>query len=367
MQRLVAILVLASLSTVVRAEDPPDLRLVHLRDGLRGDSGRGGLKKSAVYKYAQAAGVDLAAWSEPLLVHSLKDGRLFYLFYKTTENAHGDRPYLIQRIRKTERTWPTRDAEPEVRVTYQVEVFKTLAGSLKRADRHFGSFGLKTNARREIIKEYEIGFGEVPGVCEGKQWPYDPGILFHKIQPYGQERGAYDEVRFRTARRWTLRVGFDSRGTYSVASEELGFDAPEKLPAKTRPKVAARSKALVLQRGQGVGAFLFGEGTPADLEKMLGKPLEVATVGRGHTNYSMPGGLTVNFDAKGKANTVITRTDFGGRTAAGVGLWGPRATVKSAYGQTDGQADDARYWRYPGIIFYFDGFNRVERIVITKP
>jgi hypothetical protein len=151
MRHLAALLLLAH---AVLAGDVPALRLVHLDDGIRGD-----LEKSPIFKHARSAGVDLRRWREPLLVHCYRNGRLFYLFYKTTENALADRPYLIQRIRKTERAWPMPGAKPEVRVTYQVEVFKTFAGALKRADQHYGSFGLRDYARREIVKEYEIGFG----------------------------------------------------------------------------------------------------------------------------------------------------------------------------------------------------------------
>jgi hypothetical protein len=242
-----------------------------------------------------------------------------------------------------------------------------MAGALKRADQHYGGFGLREYARREIVKEYEIGFGEVPGKCEGKAWPYDSSTLFHKIQDYQTERGAFDEVRFTKPRHWSLRVEFDCDGNYRVASQELGFDAPERLPAKTRPVPDPTLAEAVLRAGEGAGSFALGTGTPADLAREFGTPLEVAKAGRNHANHSVRGGLTVNFTAEGKANTILTCSGFGGRTAKGVRLWDPRSRVWGAYGKPEGRSWTAQYWRYPGIIFYFDGFDRVERIVLFRP
>ncbi len=354
------------LAPPARAGDAPDLRLIHLFDGFREGADSGGLEKSFIYRQARKAGIDLRTWHEPLLVHSFRNGRLFYVFYKTTENALGDRPYLIQRIRKTERTWANMGEAPTERVTYQVEVFKTLAGSLKRADQHFGSFGLRHNERREIIKEYEIGFGHVPGKCEGASWPYNPKTLFHKIQAYQELPGDYPKVKFRSARRWKLRVMFNHRGRYTIESPEFGFSAPNRLPVKQTSTANHASKELMIVPGVGVGPFRLGQSTPMDLARLHGKPLEITRSSTGHANHSVRAGLTVNFDPAGKANTIITRTNFGGSTAKGVRLWDVRAVVEAAYGKTDRNRYGARTWRFDGVTFFFDGFDRVERIVITK-
>ena len=141
MRRLAAALLVLLILGAARADDvatgftPPRLRLVHVVDCLRSQPKNRSLrrtKETKIYKLAKAAGVDLEDPSHPLAVVSYQDGRLFYVFYKIGEGAVGDRPYLIQRIKKTERTWATPDqAEPDVRTTYQVEVFKTFAGALK--------------------------------------------------------------------------------------------------------------------------------------------------------------------------------------------------------------------------------------------
>ncbi|MHC4860875.1 MAG: hypothetical protein ACYTDY_12390, partial [Planctomycetota bacterium] len=124
-------------------EVPLRLRPIPVEEGFRDVVGTEKLAKSDLQKHARKVGIDLTKEPEnPFVVQGMRDGRIFYVFYKTVENAFGGGPYLIQRIRRTERNWATLDAEPEVKVTYQVEVFKTLAGQLKRADQHYGYYVL---------------------------------------------------------------------------------------------------------------------------------------------------------------------------------------------------------------------------------
>ena len=161
------------LAVPVHAKDQPiDLRLLPLAEGLPKN-----LEKSTVFKTALSAGVDLRKPSHPIVVASYRGGSLFHLFYKSTENAFGNRPYLIQRMKRVRRSWKSADAKPEETVEYKVEVFKTIAGALKRPDTHWGDYGIGAYQRREVIKEYDIGFGEIPGVCEGELWPYDKEAL----------------------------------------------------------------------------------------------------------------------------------------------------------------------------------------------
>ena len=92
-------------------------------------------------------------------------------------------------------------------------MFKTYAGALKRADEHHGSFAIRDNHRREVVKEYEIGFGEVPGVCEGTAWPFDDDRLFEYLQRYQEDPGLYSQVTFLEATPWTLDVSFGADGS----------------------------------------------------------------------------------------------------------------------------------------------------------
>jgi hypothetical protein len=187
--------------------------------------------RNPVIQEAREAGLDLLKPNHPLLPHSYRDGKLFYVFYKTTREAKGAQDYLLQRIRKEERYYASAtDKNPRTVVTWLVEAFKLRDGSLKKADQHYGSYSLRNNFRREIIKEYEIGFGEIDGLATGQPWPFDRNVLYKEIQAYGPERALYDQVEFTQSRKWTLSVSFDKAGSYSVKSDEFGFDAPKTLP-----------------------------------------------------------------------------------------------------------------------------------------
>ncbi|MFN9704765.1 MAG: hypothetical protein ACK595_08075, partial [Planctomycetota bacterium] len=100
------LLVLASLAFVVAApaqsatatssNAPLQLRLVPLLDGLLEDT-RGdvaAIATSDIGKEAAKVGLDLAKPSNPYAVAAYKEGRLFYVFYKTTEEAFGDRAWV---------------------------------------------------------------------------------------------------------------------------------------------------------------------------------------------------------------------------------------------------------------------------------
>lgn len=353
------------------AQQPPALRLVPLLDGLRSDAPDGDLARLAettVGKEASKVGIDLAQPKHPLVVAAFAKGRLFYVFYKATEEAFGDRPWVLQRIRKVERTWATAGAPPDEKVTWQVEAFKTQAGSLKSADQHFGSFALRDAHRREVVKEYEIGFGEIPGHAAGTTWPFAANTLFHMLQPYGDEPGLFEKVAFTNARRWTLTTSFGKDGTWSLACPELGIDLPKTAPAAaaTRPEPDAASKAIVLKVGEGVWQARLGTSTIDEVGKVLGEALEDVEMPGGGRNVSYRAGLTCNFEATGKLNTILTRTTFAGRTSNGIALGASRADVKKKLGAPKTGADDAPAWTYPGLLVAFDAVGNVTRLVLMK-
>ncbi len=126
-----AAVAVAAIATSSAAQDSarPILRLrpIPLAEGIRDTLNPGGDPKKLLgldtYKRAKAAGLDLRTWDrDPVVAHHVADGRLFYVFYKTVEEAFADRPYVIQRIKRTERTWAAEDATPVESVTYKVEV-----------------------------------------------------------------------------------------------------------------------------------------------------------------------------------------------------------------------------------------------------
>ena len=373
---LLALMALLLLAPITAAKDAPlaapRLRMVHLRDGLRGVSpGRKleNLAQSTIYKTAQKVGLDLASRTHPLLVQQYRNGRLFYVFYKTVEGAVGKRNYIIQRIKRTERSWTQTDEEPVVTVKYQVEVFKTFAGALRRADEHHGSYGVYKFEKREIVKEYTIGFAEIPDVCEGEAWPFSLSRDFKMLQPYQEDVGIYDKVAFLSKQDWTLRVSLHEDGTYQVASPELGFNAPQELPGSERAAFIGNpvSKNVVLVPGTGVSGLQVGESEEADVERVLGKPFGVSVAKTGSRNLATPVEITTNIDPKGRLKTLITRTGFMGKTDRGIGLGAERWEVLRAYGVPRKGTDiGARSWMYNGILFYFDGFDRVERMVVFR-
>lgn len=340
---------------------PPQLRLHPLLDGLRGDPGD-------LDKEAAKVGIDLKKPDNPLVAWACKDGRLFYVFYKSTEEAFSDRAWMLQRIRKVERTWATKDATPEEKVTYQVEAFKTQGGALKGPDQHFGSFGLRGAHRREVVKEYEIGFGELPGEAAGAAWPFAANRLFHMLQAYGDDRAIFDKVQFVASRRWTLTVAFGADGSYAITSPELGLDLPKNPPKleQARAVVDPASKALVLEAGVGPAGLTVGKSVRADVDKVLGVPLEDVPTGP-NRNVSYRGGLTCNFAQDGVLNTVFTRACFGGRTKEGIVLGMARAEVKKKLGKAAKDFDDGEVsWTVPGLHVHFDALGQVVRLVVAR-
>lgn len=347
----------------------PDLRLSTLKDGLRDARERSKGKATDVDKAAKAVGLDLDAPPHPLVAHRLLDRQVFYVFYKTTENAFGDRPWVLQRIRKTERSWPAgADAKPEVKVTYLVEAFKTIGGVLKGEDQHYGHFHLGEFARREIVKEYEIGFGEVPGVCEGVPWPFAAGTLYQRIQPYQEEIGLYEKTALRAARRWSLTVSFDASGAYRVASPELGFDLPKTPldPSVATPPPDQTSRDLVLEPGVGTLGVRIGESGADDLVRALGAPLEDVPVLEDYRLLSFERSITCVVDRAGRLRTLNTRPGFAGRTTTGLAHGLARAEVTKLFGVPSGASADAEVWAYDGVQVSFDGFDRVARIFLFR-
>jgi hypothetical protein len=203
-----------------------NLRLVPIKQGISED------REARRVKQAAELGIDLEHPEHPLLVHSYRNGRLFYVFFKTVEQAEGAQAYLLQRIRKVERFYTSaRDRNPKTQVTYLVEAFKLRDVGLKKADEHYASYGLSNWYKRDVVKEYEIGFGEIENIATGDAWPFESRILYKAVQPYGPDRTLYDRVQFTQSKKWTLDVTFDRLGQYSVRSEEFRFNAPSEMPA----------------------------------------------------------------------------------------------------------------------------------------
>jgi len=351
-----------------------DLRLVPLKDGvLQAAAGgdRSKVPQTKIFKVARWAGVDLAAPEHPLVAYTLRDGKLFYVFYKTVDNAFGDRPYLIQRIKKTIREYSSADdLEPRETVTYLVEALETVDGALKRPDQHFGRFSIRAFHKREIIKEYEIGFGAIPGICSQEESPIPAGHLYEEPQPYGPNRMLFDQVEFVYSKKWSLSVCFSEDGEFSIKSPEFDIDAPHSLPTPetATPVRDPASKSVLLKEGHSVLGLRVGRSRAADIQRKLGPPLGLVRASKGAQNYSHKRGLTFNVYDGGPINTIFTRSSFGGKTSKGVRHGDTRRRVQAVYGKPPRDKPDDNSWYYPeGVIFYFDAEDRVTKIVIFKP
>jgi hypothetical protein len=376
LQRLLPWMLLAlwmSLAATAQTQSPGaaalNLRLVPLRVGLSDNQAKNTpLEQTPIAKEAAKVGLDLAAPPHPLVAAACRDGRMFYLFYKGTEEAFGERAWMLQRIRKTERTWLSADGPPEEKVTYLVEAFKTIGGTLKGSDQHFGSFALRDAQRREVIKEYEIGFGEIEGLATGAAWPFDLKRPFHMLQDYAPEAALYDQVKFTQARNWRLTVSFARDGAWTLVSPELGLNVPASLPdlEQSRPKIDPASRSIVLLPGQGLATLTLGQTTAEDALKALGKALEDVPAGTGGRNLSFAGGLTCNFDGQGKLNTLFTRSSFGGQAGKGLRHGQTRDEVRKLAGAPISGTDQDPTWTYPGLLVKFDATDVVARFVVMR-
>jgi hypothetical protein len=348
----------------------PVLRLLPIAEGLRDVLNPGGdesdLKGMEPYRRARKLGVDLLDLEgEPVVIHGMRNGSLFYLFYKQLERAYGPRVWVVQRIKRTERNWTRLDAEPETKVTFQVEAFKLFGGQQKRGDQHHGGYGIRAYARREIVKEYEIGFADIRGHAEGKAWPWPKTRLFEYVYPYGPEREIHDAVEFTRSLRWSLRVELDAKGRYRVHAPELGIDVPAREVAAeaTVPAPIDASADLVLVRGRGLADAPASDWF-ADYARRAGPVLAVQRMDSGFSNTILAAGLMVNRREDGSLNTVQTRPGFAGRTQAGIGIGARRWEVLRAYGQPKEASVNAPWWHYGDVGFWFDGLGHVGRIYV---
>lgn len=366
--------VLPVLLACAAAQEPqsrlPTIRLVPLADGLLDTAPQRDLSRHAesdLGKLSAQVGLDLLAPPHPLFAAKVADGRLFYVFFKTTENAFGERAWLLQRIRKIERTWGVDGGEPEEKTTFQIEAFKVMNGALKRPDQHHASFALRGAARREVVKEYEIGFGALPGKADGDAWPFASERLFEVIQPYQDAKGCFDDVVFTRATKWRLTAGWSADGTWHVTCPELGIDAPAALPDPTKadPAVDAASRDVVLERGKGTVGARVGETKAVDLAAALGQALEDVPTAKGSRGMSFPRSLSANIGPDGVLHTLITRPGFAGRTDEGIRHRMTRAEVAKLLAPGD-RAATAESWSFPGLIVDFDAGGRVRRLVVTR-
>jgi|GEM_PF-3182063 len=344
------------------------VRLLPIAEGLR-DGARNlpqqDPRQTEIYLTAAEYGVDLTKSRDKLLSHQCADGKLFSLYYTSLENAFGDRPYVIQRLKMTKRSFDQNGKELASKTTYLVEAFKTKAGTIKGIDQHHGGYSLGSLGRREILKELEIGYGEIPQLCEGKRWPFPAGHLYKELLEYDEDSSIYDAVRFTNSVKYSLRVTFDDEDNYTIESPELAFNLPEQAPPKdlAQFKKEPSSRKLVLVAGQGGAGITFGKSMGKDVQKRLGRHIEAVHESPTARLFSYRKGLTLKVEDK-QVTAIYTQPNFAGKTKRGIRLGDKKSKVAKAYGKPPKLE---RYkWSYRGIVFRYNAFDRVRTISIYK-
>ncbi|MGK5084917.1 hypothetical protein WDW37_16640 [Bdellovibrionota bacterium FG-1] len=213
----VACMLLSSLSQAA-----PAISLIPLTKGLIGAPS---VRALLANESAKVSGPDFSATSPTALpdaAAAFGNNLLFYAFFNTYRDPESVRAYAIQRIRKTATSYRSvTDSHPVVSIEYLVEVFKTRNGALKRADVHHGTYPISGFFKRTVVKELEVGTGEIPLIAVGNTWPFEPNILYKLVQDYSANRAAYDSVRFERSVAWRIDAEFSSDGRYEVRAPEL--------------------------------------------------------------------------------------------------------------------------------------------------
>jgi hypothetical protein len=177
---------------------------------------------------SQVGGPDFSAGATTVLsdaVAAFGKGSFFYALFDTFKDTESSRLYAIQRVRKTTRGYRSAsDTRPLTSVEYLVEIFKLRDGEFKRADMHHGTYPMGGFYKREVLKELEIGIGEIPGTATGDAWPFDPATLYKLVQDYSVKREIYDSVHFDRSTSWMIDATFGSDGRHELQVPALQVD-----------------------------------------------------------------------------------------------------------------------------------------------
>ena len=95
--------------------------------------------------------------------------------------------------------------------------------------------------------------------------------------------------------------------------------------------------------------------------------MQTQTWSGGSANHWFGRDLVFNVDAGGRLNPSSRCPGFGGRTRAGIRHGDPRHRVLAVMGMPKPAMTNAWTWTYDGVLFYFDGYDRVSRIVLFAP
>ena len=160
-------------------------------------------------------GIRLVADLDGTVIVRSKGERLFYLFHNNIR-CPVETHYVTQKIHKHVENYPLGNGPPEREDLYMVESFKTVVGRLKRPDQHYGLYSLGPYRRRVIVKTFELGEPRAEGEDIHPEWPHDIRTLAKTVHPYQADSIHFDNVRFRSHVRWTIRVEMLLGGLHSL-------------------------------------------------------------------------------------------------------------------------------------------------------
>ncbi len=165
---------------------------------------------------ATEAGLTLTNYLHNYSVSGHKNGKAFLLFYNHASAPDCGRAYLLQRVKLTKMTFDASGQETSRKEQYLVEVMKTKAGKGKKPDEHLKLYSLGQAERRHLSAEYEIGCGEIPGMLQGSDWPYESNKLYRLIQDYSESPGLYFQIRFDDSATYRFDMNHDAQGVFHL-------------------------------------------------------------------------------------------------------------------------------------------------------
>jgi hypothetical protein len=172
-----------------------------------------------VLREAQQVGVDMTSRRNWFYALGVKAETLFLVFFNHVQASGCPTEFLIQRVKLTKAYYAEGESEPyEQSAEYLVEVMKLNdRGQTKgTGDRHSRNYHLGKAFRRTATVECEVGWGRIPGVAEGEQWPFPQRYLYQLVQNYSPQPGIYDRVQFAKSTTYVITIEFDRTGRYSV-------------------------------------------------------------------------------------------------------------------------------------------------------
>ena len=165
------------------------------------------------------AGVDLQDHLDETRVAGYDpDRRIMYMLFFSTASAPGcERDFLIQRVKLTKSRLHRDSDMTDVRVEHLIEVLRLNPDrETMVSTRHQHNYGLGNVYMRTVKAEYEIGCGSLPGIAEGRPWPFSPDERFRLVEGDPLKSPHYGSVRYDFSTTFGLEMEFNGDGLFRV-------------------------------------------------------------------------------------------------------------------------------------------------------